>query len=229
MRSLDTNIKADLLRQEKAGSRPGTSAGAQDSELGCSAQEGDRSSLDHEAGRSRNRSASGQSTSSKKTRPRSLSRPKSLTFSFSKSDLSPSKKAKSENHQRTKSIDIPRPTSSRSSSRTNLVSGLPSPGNRDKAILPEHFIEYLKRVQRPQVVEVGKIQKLRQVLRNETVSWVEGFVSEKGMTEIIQLLYRVMEVEWRWVNSPCVEGFQLTLTAAGRNTRTTCSMNFYSV
>jgi hypothetical protein len=48
-------------------------------------------------------------------------------------------------------------------------------------------------------MEVGKIHKLRQLLRNETVSWVEAFIKLGGMAEIVDLLHRVMLVEWRFV------------------------------
>jgi hypothetical protein len=44
---------------------------------------------------------------------------------------------------------------------------------------------------------VGKLHKLRLLLRNETVSWVNGFIAEGGMDEIVQLIYRIMKMEWR--------------------------------
>ena len=87
--------------------------------------------------------------------------------------------------------------SSRSSSQTNLVSALGGAGKVDKTCTPEHFIQYLRKIKQPQAVEVGKIQKLRQLLRNEAVTWVETFVDQRGIPEVLGLLYRTIEVEWR--------------------------------
>ncbi|SPO04953.1 uncharacterized protein DNG_07638 [Cephalotrichum gorgonifer] len=62
---------------------------------------------------------------------------------------------------------------------------------------PGDFVAYLRKVTSPQAVEVGKLHKLRLLLRNETVSWTEEFIQLGGMKEIVGLLYRIMEVEWR--------------------------------
>jgi hypothetical protein len=61
------------------------------------------------------------------------------------------------------------------------------------------------------MIEIGKMHKLRILLRNETVSWVDTFIADGGMDEIVQLIYRIMKVEWR-----CV----LDLTARGKYTLT---------
>ena len=66
-----------------------------------------------------------------------------------------------------------------------------------KLAVPEDFISYLQKVQKPELVEVGKLHKLRQLLRNETVSWVDLFITKGGMTEIVALLYRIIGIEWR--------------------------------
>jgi hypothetical protein len=58
-------------------------------------------------------------------------------------------------------------------------------------------VAYLRKVQKPQLVEVGKVHKLRLLLRNETVAWIEDFIQLGGMKEIVGLLNRIMEVEWR--------------------------------
>jgi len=47
------------------------------------------------------------------------------------------------------------------------------------------------------LVEVGKIHKLRILLRNESVQWTDAFVKKGGMDEIAQLLHRIMKLEWR--------------------------------
>ncbi|RFU71800.1 hypothetical protein TARUN_10463 [Trichoderma arundinaceum] len=62
---------------------------------------------------------------------------------------------------------------------------------------PADYVAYLRKVRQPQQVEVGKLHKLRLLLRNETVAWIEEFIQQGGMKEIVGLLKRIMEVEWR--------------------------------
>lgn len=62
---------------------------------------------------------------------------------------------------------------------------------------PADFVAYLRKVRQPQQVEVGRLHKLRLLLRNETVAWTDEFVRQGGMKEIVDLLHRIMEVEWR--------------------------------
>ena len=76
---------------------------------------------------------------------------------------------------------------------TGLV-GTPKPA------IPEEFVAYLRKVQKPESVEVGRLHKLRLVLRNERVAWVDSFITMGGMNEIISLLDRIMKVEWRCVS-----------------------------
>jgi hypothetical protein len=64
---------------------------------------------------------------------------------------------------------------------------------------PSDYVAYLRKVQKPELVEVGKLHKLRLLLRNETVAWIEDFIQQGGMHEIVALLNRIMEVEWRYV------------------------------
>ncbi|KAK4232475.1 GTPase-binding protein rid1 [Podospora fimiseda] len=63
--------------------------------------------------------------------------------------------------------------------------------------MPGDFVAYLRKVQQPQAVEVGKLHKLRLLLRNETVVWIEEFIRQSGMKEIVELLHRIMALEWR--------------------------------
>ncbi|KAK4677110.1 LOW QUALITY PROTEIN: hypothetical protein QC764_408160 [Podospora pseudoanserina] len=63
--------------------------------------------------------------------------------------------------------------------------------------LPGDFVSYLRKVQKPELVEVGKLHKLRLLLRNETVAWIEEFIRQCGMEEIVDLLKRTMALEWR--------------------------------
>ena len=62
---------------------------------------------------------------------------------------------------------------------------------------PGEFVSYLRKVRQPELVEVGRLHKLRLLLRNETVAWTDDFVRQGGMEEIVDLLYRIMAVEWR--------------------------------
>jgi hypothetical protein len=68
-----------------------------------------------------------------------------------------------------------------------------------KAAVPDDFVMYLQKVRKPEDVEVGRMHKLRLVLRNERVAWVDAFITMGGMTEIVGLLSRIMEIEWRFV------------------------------
>lgn len=63
--------------------------------------------------------------------------------------------------------------------------------------IPADYISYLQKNQDPVKIEVGRLHKLRILLRNETVAWVDGFLSLGGMAEIVGLLHRIMAVEWR--------------------------------
>ena len=92
----------------------------------------------------------------------------------------------------TESITSERPTSGHSSSSTTGILSKIKLGQG-----PSDFVAYLRKVTKPEVVEVGKLHKLRLLLRNETVAWTEEFIQMGGMKEIVELLYRIMEVEWR--------------------------------
>ena len=128
--------------------------------------------------------------------PTKRSRPRSRTFTFhkrdtsSKRDQSTGRKVRAEESKassRPVSREIPRSDSSVSLGTLN--GGVPS--------FPEDFVFYLKDTQKPQEVEVGKMHKLRLLLRNETVAWVDAFINLGGMGEVISLLYRIIAVEWR--------------------------------
>lgn len=174
MRSLDTKIKSDFIRQNEA--------------ISSSSANGDTPKANKQAfdGIGEQRPAE----SPKKSRPRSL------TFTLSKGDQSPAKRQRSGSHQ-SKSGDFPPSASPKSSISTNPKHSISLFSKTDKFALPEQIIAYLHKVRALQSVEVGKVQKLRQLLRNETVGWVETFVAQGGMTEVVDLLYRIVAVEWR--------------------------------
>ncbi|KAF2130249.1 GTPase binding protein-like protein Rid1 [Dothidotthia symphoricarpi CBS 119687] len=123
-------------------------------------------------------------------------RPRSRTFTFNRSD-SPTKKQRGEMNDKkasSKSNPIPKSPSTRSlvsnASERSVSSGA-------KSVKSDDFIAYLRKTPKPQDVEVGKLHKLRLLLRNETVDWVDTFIRDGGMTELVGLLHCIMEIEWR--------------------------------
>jgi len=63
---------------------------------------------------------------------------------------------------------------------------------------PEEFLEYLKSAT-PDTAEVGWLHKLKLMLRNERLSWVETFLNGGGFTYMVNLLYALLDLEWRLV------------------------------
>ncbi|PYH88586.1 hypothetical protein BO71DRAFT_403726 [Aspergillus ellipticus CBS 707.79] len=182
MRSLDTNIKAEFIQKDRAENTP-HSAGASGTD-----STGRR-------GRRKEPKEDRQSQDGKGSRSRSRSR----GFSFSKGSSSPKKQRPDSGsfYRRPKSADFSQPAGfskigTPSASTTSL-----SATACDTAADPSDFVHYLREIQKPEMVEIGKMHKLRILLRNETVSWVDTFIADGGMDEIVQLLYRIMKVEWR--------------------------------
>lgn len=182
MRSLDTNIKADFIQKNRIDSSCPNSASS--------------STFDSAGRRGRKDSRTTPSQIRDKSL-RSLSRARSP---FSRGDASPKKHQKSDStssFKRPKSVDLGRPYSSMLPSASNSSTSLHAKTHTDTSADPADFIHYLREVQKPELVEVGKLHKLRILLRNETVGWVDSFIAGGGMDEIILLLYRIMKVEWR--------------------------------
>jgi hypothetical protein len=193
MRGLKPEVKAGLIKGERIGS--GSSISSVESELS-----GFRSSA---RSPTKDASYSSGNNEDRKESKRSRSRPRSRVFTLTKrEDSSPTKKHKSEESARSrsktrpKSVDVStsRPGSSRSMQSSSSLTSLASP---ESATSPSDFIHYLREVQRPELVEVGKMHKLRILLRNESVMWTDAFTKKGGMDEIVQLLYRIVKVEWR--------------------------------
>ncbi|KAI9745509.1 MAG: hypothetical protein M1818_001043 [Claussenomyces sp. TS43310] len=181
MRSIAASIKIDMIRQDWAE----TAAAA------ASASQTDRPGTNSSVETAGN-PADGQ------IKPK---RPRSRTFTLSRSskDLtSPSKKTKSEvtfgRHSRTDSAGSDGKTST--ASKAAVASALFA---KAKGQLPDDFVSYLRKVPKPEFVEVGKLHKLRLLLRNETVAWTDNFIGLGGMKEIVGLLHRTLDVEWRLV------------------------------
>ncbi|KAJ8128329.1 hypothetical protein O1611_g5306 [Lasiodiplodia mahajangana] len=176
MRNLADTIKMEFIRQDWAESK-GINVTRPDS------HDSNRSMIESQdrEKRSRGRSFTLSRNSAKKSESRS-----------------PTKKSKGEGtlgrHFRsrsTESLASERPSSAGSSSGTGILSKMKLQQG------PVDYVNYLRKVQQPESVEVGKLHKLRLLLRNETVAWTEEFIRQGGMQEIVGLLYRIMEVEWR--------------------------------
>lgn len=181
MRNLSDTIKMEFIRQDWAEMKAG--------------QTGSLSSSDGKAATAVE--SEGEDEASSK-RARGRSRGRSFTFSRSKRDRSTSKKPKTDGtlgrHFRSKSTESvgrDRPESSGGSAGSSVLSKIKFQQG------PGDYVVYLRKVQKPEVVEVGKLHKLRLLLRNETVAWTEDFIRQGGMEEIVGLLNRIMEVEWR--------------------------------
>ncbi|RCI10214.1 hypothetical protein L249_8516 [Ophiocordyceps polyrhachis-furcata BCC 54312] len=134
-------------------------------------------------------------------RPKRRGRGRSFTFSRGKKESrSSSKKPKPDGttlgrHLRSKSTDsvaTERPLSvGPSTGSSSLLSKMKLQQG------PGDYVAYLAKVQKPEAVEVGRLHKLRLLLRNETVAWTEDFIQQGGMEQIVALLHRIMAVEWR--------------------------------
>lgn len=188
MRSLALSMKKDFIRQDWAetvaaqSSRPGTTDSNEqvdDALFGVA-----------------NREVKGK-------------RPRSRTFTLSKSSkepTSPTKKQRPEStirgHSRTRSSD----SNTGGYGKTLASTGAAVASTliaKAQGQLPEDFVAYLRKAPKPELVEVGKLHKLRLLLRNETVAWTDEFIGLGGMNEIVGLLHRTMEVEWRFVPCSC--------------------------
>ncbi|KAL8993585.1 MAG: hypothetical protein Q9169_006236 [Polycauliona sp. 2 TL-2023] len=202
MRSLTTDIKVDFIRKEKSASgsvssTEGRTVAASRDASRKRPNSHDLSTEERSAGQTDEESA--EKTDNEGSPKKRRSRPRSRTFTFSRGESSPKKKEKSERSKsrgRSKSRDrapteVERPGTPEGRSRSFSFSRAP------KQAVPEDFLSYLQKTQRPQDAEVGKLQKLRQLLRNETVVWVDAFINQGGMTEVVALLDRILKVEWR--------------------------------
>ncbi|CAG8952626.1 hypothetical protein HYFRA_00009733 [Hymenoscyphus fraxineus] len=129
-------------------------------------------------------------------------RPRSRTFTLSRasskeSSSGPKSKKPEESfkrHSRMKSSDSTKVDSKALTTAGAVAQTLIA---KAKGQTPEDFVTYLRKTRQPEKVEVGRLHKLRLLLRNETVAWTDDFVGQGGMAEMVGLLHRTMEVEWR--------------------------------
>ncbi|PVI00353.1 hypothetical protein DM02DRAFT_527174 [Periconia macrospinosa] len=183
MRTLKLEVKADFVRTHKLDIPSPTTPTAPASPPKPTYK---RASKSHDGVTEEDKAAGEKASGASVKRER----PRSRTFNFTKGD-SPIKKQKGDAAS-TKSLH--KTPSSRSLAS---ISSQRSVSKGSKNTMPAEFIQYLKNTPKPQEVEVGKLHKLRLLLRNETVQWVNSFVEEGGMTELVGLLHRILEVEWR--------------------------------
>lgn len=222
MRTLKLEVKADFVRMHKLDTPQASRATSAQSSIGESEGRPMEKRGHTRSNKSRDEpleddifAADGDKSASTKRE-----RPRSRTFTFSRSD-SPTKKQKGDaNEKRSSSKAAPIP---KSPSTRSLVSNASdrSVSSGGKTVKPDEFIKYLKKTPKPKDVEVGKLHKLRLLLRNETVDWVDSFILEGGMTELVGLLHRIMEIEWREDHEDtllhellrCLKGLCTTATA----------------
>ena len=184
MRSMTLTVKADFIEKNQ-----GLSNGSPTDD-----------SKSKPTSKSTNTSPTAQTKDEDDSKNTKRSRPRSRTFTFTKSDkdkkdsVSPSKKRRSQSKSRQSTSEDPVTTNTPSTPHKSPRSSL---DKKSAPAIPPDFIAYLRRHQEPSSVEVGRMHKLRILLRNETVAWVDGFISLGGMGEIVGLLHRIMGVEWR--------------------------------
>ncbi|KAI2628804.1 armadillo-type protein [Hypoxylon sp. NC1633] len=178
MRNLADTIKMEFIRQDWAESQGLNSARPES----------------HDSDSSISAARANEQSKVKKSRGRSFT----LSRGKKSESTSPTKKSKGDGsigrHFRSRSTDSvasERPSSAGSNSGGGIFSKVKLQQG------PVDFVAYLRKVQKPELVEVGKLHKLRLLLRNETVAWTEEFIRQGGMEEIVGLLHRIMEVEWR--------------------------------
>ncbi|KAI9717176.1 MAG: hypothetical protein M1812_004924 [Candelaria pacifica] len=200
LRSLDTHIKSDFIKQDNVEAR---SAEATSSKPPFSVITGETSSKRPSAGnRARTEDGVGSgnplAATSTPASPTKRPRPRSKTFTLYKGDSSPSKRQRSDEQAASGNNRLSEYADHASSkSLTSPSKGHTVLGKIARPAVPEDFVIYLRKTQHPADVELNKLHKLRLLLRNETVAWVDSFITAGGMAEVVNLLRRVIAVEWR--------------------------------
>ncbi|KAI4242978.1 MAG: hypothetical protein LQ352_007128, partial [Teloschistes flavicans] len=199
MRTLNTALKIDFIRNEKS-----VSGSVSSTESRSLARSRDASrKRPNDCGTDENKSPSeedfGDKTDTEGSPKKRRSRPRSRTFTFSKGESSPKKDKAERPKSRGRSRSRHRAPGAAAEDDSQTLEGRSrsmSFGRTPKPACPEDFLTYLRKTPKPAEVEVGRLQKLRQLLRNETVGWVDGFIRQGGMDEVIELLHRILKVEW---------------------------------
>ena len=206
MRGLDAHVKRDFVKNEgkvSAASDSGSVGGKSNVSEASSKQSTnkrereERQPISGTSDEAPSRNSIEEPGSPSKRRSRSRSR----TFTFSKRDQS----KKSRSQSRPRSLMSLKNLSSSSVNSIGLEEPTTTKENRRRTE-PDEFVSFLKSAHGPEKVEVGKIQKLRRLLRHESVTWVDDFIVEGGMDAIVALLRQIMKVEWRLVRFVLLEG-----------------------
>ncbi|CCC12616.1 hypothetical protein SMACR_07915 [Sordaria macrospora] len=216
MRNLNDTIKLEFIRQdwaemrakmvnqnasntslEKGGNAGSVNGGAGSEREDQQQQQSSSSNSKRDDGNSKDKDKDNERTGRTKRKGFGLSLGKGAA---TKAQSSPSKSIG--RHFRSKSNDSSmseRPSFGdvNGSSSGNGVGGFLGMKSGKSQQVPADFVAYLQKERKPELVEVGKLHKLRLLLRNETVAWTEEFIKQGGMKEIVDLLHRIMAVEWR--------------------------------
>lgn len=180
MRSLTLRVKADFIRQDQEASK-------------CV----DGSPIEQNGQAQQNQQQQVLQEDDDKNTKRSRARSRTFTFTKRSGETSPSKKQRAQSKSRPQSIHIPKDQPAKLPSAPTTPTG-GSFGRKGHApAIPGDYISYIKKNDDPTKIEVGRLHKLRILLRNETVAWVDSFVAQEGMTEVVALLHRIMAIEWR--------------------------------
>ncbi|KAL9093143.1 MAG: hypothetical protein Q9159_000502 [Coniocarpon cinnabarinum] len=224
MRSLDISIKRDFIKNDnKVGNlleRPTSEDGTRRSQSPIKAPtdegrtprgrrddrnrvDGDMSSVEEAAG----------SPTKRKSRSRSR------TFAFNRRDWS--KKPRSQSRPRSL-ISLKNPSSL--SVAMNTVDNSRDSEDSQRRLEPDAYVNTIRSSGSLEKIEVGRVQKLRRLLRHESISWVDDFVAEGGMDALVDMLRRIMKIEWREEHEDillhetllCLKGLCTTKRALGR-------------
>ncbi|RMZ67638.1 GTPase binding Rid1 [Pyrenophora seminiperda CCB06] len=221
MRTLKLQVKADFVRMHKLDTPQAARPTSTPSSIGENTKSATQKSIKSRQGspvEDEDEEARADKSSANSTK---RERPRSRTFTFNRND-SPTKKQKGGELNDRKTSSKPAPIAKSPSMRSMRSNASDrSVSNGAKAVKADEFIAYLKKTPKPQDVEVGKLHKLRLLIRNETVDWVDNFIQDGGMTELVALLHRIMEIEWREDHEDtllhellrCLKGLCTTATA----------------
>ena len=196
MRTLKLDIKADFVRTHKVDTPTATAAPpSPTTSLPPKSKRSSRNVSSKSKGPAQDEQDGAAPQSAPSANSTKRSRPRSRTFTFTKGD-SPTKKQKPDGGANDANLVKPNGLPKSPSSRS-LSSASQKPPKGPPSAKSAEFVAYMKQVTKPQDVEVGKLHKLRLLLRNETVEWVDEFMRQGGMTQLVALLHRIMVVEWR--------------------------------
>ncbi|KAG8626295.1 hypothetical protein KVT40_005240 [Elsinoe batatas] len=189
MRSLTLHIKADFVKQDEKASRPSSPVKKASNEAIHTLN---RATTDEIKPKSAKKEDDVKDKS-----PSKRERPRSRTFNFTKTDTSPVKKQKGTSRP-TSIQDANQLVRADSGGSTNESVRTASFGrSTQRPAMPEDYVAHLRDMRDPTQAEVGRVHKLRILLRNETVAWTDSFIELGGMAEIMALLQRIMAIEWR--------------------------------